>query len=227
MAGGIIMNMRRQVSLGLLIMLAVTVSAAGQERIPVGTFSSIAVRSGCRIVLRHGPSQQVTLRRGSLEFTSAATEDGTLVIEGHRHGSPRGYRAEVEIVTPVIEALSVDSGGTIESQPGFPPQQTIDVAVSNGGTIDIRSIAAARVNASVSQGGRIFTKPGQSLRASVEQGGIITWWGHPVVESSTRHGGVITEGDEADASKPLSDLSPEFALPPVPPIPPVPPVPPH
>jgi hypothetical protein len=127
-------------------------------------------------------------------------------------------------VTPGLAAVAVAEGGTIQSRGDFPPQPQIGIAVSQGGTIDIRSMAVANVTASVESGGRILTKPSTALSAKVEQGGVITYWGDAVVESSVRHGGAVVKGTPADADKSLAELGPEIA-PPVPPTLPVPPVP--
>jgi len=103
-------------------------------------------------------------------------------------------------------------------------QPEIRVGVSQGGTIDIRSMPVANVTASVYSGGRIFTQAEAALSAKVEQGGNVTYWGDPVVKSSVRFGGVVVKGTATDVDRPLADLGIE-GPPPVPPIPPVPAVP--
>jgi hypothetical protein len=103
-------------------------------------------------------------------------------------------------------------------------QPEIRVGVSQGGTIDIRSMPVANVMASVYSGGRIFSQAGAALSAQVEQGGNVTYWGDPVVESSVRFGGVVVKGTATDVDRPLADLGIE-GRPPEPPEPPIPPVP--
>src|SRR5215510_16501313 len=87
----------------------------------------------------------------------------------------------------------------------------LKAGVSQGGTIDIRSMLVDSVKASVEQGGSIFTTPQIALFASIEQGGNITYWGEPRVESSVKHGGDVTKGSADQINKPLSELKPSLA----------------
>jgi hypothetical protein len=90
-------------------------------------------------------------------------------------------------------------GGSLQTLGAFPDQQSIEAHVEQGGTIDIRSLAAGRVVASVYSGGRIFTNPGKVLDATVEWGGIVMYWGDVEdVRRSVRHGGVVTRGTAED-----------------------------
>ena len=173
----------------------------------------------------HGQSQGVTLLKGDPEQASITIrDDGRLVIDRCPTHCPRNHDFEVEVVTPALGAVAVAEGGTIQTRGEFPPQPEIGVAVSQGGTIDIRSMPVANVTASVYSGGRIFSRPGTALSANVEQGGNITYWGDAVVKSSVRYGGVVVRGTAADADKLLAELmGPEFVEP-IAPIPPVPPV---
>jgi hypothetical protein len=119
----------------------------------------------------------------------------------------------------------VSNGGTVQSRGAFPAQAAIEAGVEQGGTIDIRSIGADSVTASVDAGGRIFTHPGEKLAATVVSGGVITYWGDVRVQRSVRDGGVVAKGTPADARRPLTELNPPLpAIPPVPPVPPIPPV---
>jgi hypothetical protein len=119
-------------------------------------------------------------------------------------------------VTPHLSSVSVSNGGTVQTAGAFPVQTAIDVAVEQGGTIDVRSIVAGRVEASVSSGGRIFTTSRKALVATVESGGVVTYWGGVEdVKKSIRHGGVVTRGAAEDAEKPLSGFGTD--LPPLPP----------
>lgn len=197
---------------------------AAQTVVSVAPFSSVELHDGIRATLRHGPAQSVTLLKGSVEYTRFTVENGRrLVIKKCESPCPRGYRVEIELVTPDIDEIVVEHGGTIQSQGSFPAQPEIRVAVRNGGTIDIRSMVLDRVTASVEQGGGIFTMPQSFLSATIESGGIITYWGDARVEKSVRDGGVVKKGTAAEAEKPLSELSPPLTSP-IPPVPPVPPV---
>jgi beta-lactamase regulating signal transducer with metallopeptidase domain len=216
--------------LACLTFLLATVSAQAtpivlQPGVPLAaSFRSVEVRNGGKVNLIHGQSQRVTLLSGDPQLTAVTMrDDGRLVIDRCKERCPRGHDLEVEIVTPDLAALAVAEGGTIQSRGDFPSQPHIDATVSQGGTIDIRSMAVQSVTASVESGGRIFVAPATALSATIEQGGVITYWGDAVVKSSVQHGGVVARGAAADADKSLAELAPEV-LPPLPPIPPVPPV---
>jgi hypothetical protein len=212
----------------MLFLASLSVAAAPvamQPGVPLAaSFNSVELRNGGTVNLVHGRSRSVTLLKGDPEQASITIrDDGRLVIDRCPTRCPRNHDFEVEVVAPGLTEIAVAEGGTIQSLGDFPPESGIGVAVSQGGTIDVRSIPVANVTASVFSGGRIFTRPGTALWAEVEQGGIITYWGDAVVKSSVRHGGVIAKGTAADADKSLAELGPEL-LPPIPPIPPVPPV---
>ena len=191
----------------------------------LGRFSSVELHNGAKAILRYGPAQRVTLLKGSLNYTQVTARGDRLLIDKCRDRCPRGYELEIEIVAPYIDGISIVDGGTIAGWGSFPRQAEIRVAVSNGGTIDIRSMTVDSVAASVDQGGRILTKPHTAMIASVRHGGNITYWGDPQVISSVRDGGVVVRGAADEADKPLSDFdpSPPFS-PPVPPVSPIQPV---
>lgn len=219
--------------LTLVLAGASAVAAPGEQTaLPLaGTFNSIELRNGGKVRLRHGPAQRVMLVKGdpkSIELTISGK--GRLEIDHRLHG----HGLEIEITTPHVGELSVSNGGSIESAGPFPRQEELVVAVDQGGTIDIRSMAVDSVTASVNSGGRIFTRPRDNLSASVAGGGAITYWGDAHVTSSVPGRGVVTKGAAADSDKPLSDWSPQIAalpalspIPAVPPIPPTPPIPPR
>lgn len=202
--------------------VAVPPSIEAQTAVSVAPFRSVELHDGVHAILRYGPSPQVTLLKGSLDHTTfTITDQGRWVIDKCKGRCPRGYSVEIEIITPDIATIVVADGGSVESRGTFPRQAEIDVAVRQGGTIDIRSMDVDIVIASVEQGGRIFTKPQIAVSASVDNGGQITYWGDARVEQSVRHGGEIIKGREAEADKPLSELDPQVSIaPPVPPVPP-------
>ena len=215
---------------GLMLLLAslsvVATPAAKQSAVPLtASFDSVELRNGGDVHLVHGQSPRVTLLSGDPEQASITIrDDGRLVIDRCPTRCPNNRDFEVEVVMPALAAIAVAEGGTIQSRGEFPPQAGIGVAVSQGGTIDIRSMAVANVTASVYSGGRIFTRPGTTLSAGVEQGGIVTYWGDAVVKSSIAHGGVVIKGTQADAGKLLAELGPGL-LSPIPPTPPIAPIP--
>jgi hypothetical protein len=204
--------------------MPVPAPAAEQKVVQLAPFSSVELRDGGKVTIQYGPKQRVTLVKGSLNYTRVAIAGGgRLVIDKSKSHCPPGYDLEIEIVTAGIARISVADGGMIQSIGSFPGQAEIGVAVSQGGTIDIRSMAIDSVTASVEQGGRIFTGAQTAMFASVVSGGIVTYWGDARVRSSIRDGGVVTKGTAADAAKPLSELSsPPIAVPPIPALPAIP-----
>ena len=215
----------------LLISPAIRESTAHSESMPrlvgsqtvvqLGRFSSVELRNGGKVFVRHGATQRVTLLKGSPAYTQVTIAGGDrLVINKCRSKCPRGYELEVEIVTPDIAGISIADGGTIEVRGSFPHREEIKVAVSQGGTIDIRSLTVGSVTASVDQGGEILTKPQSAMVARVRQGGIIIYWGDVQVRSSVQQGGVVTKGTPDEANRPLSDFGPYLqSVPPTPPLP--------
>ena len=213
----------RILALMILSAVAFVSSSVAATAIPVGSFDSIALSDGGRVVVRYGPVQRVSMIQGDPSYTRVRVDDERLVIESSDGRCPRGYRLEIEVVTPRLTALSVSNGGTVQTAGAFPGVGSLSLAVENGGTVDARSIVADRVNAAVDQGGRIFTTARDSLRAAVDSGGVITYWGDVKdVRESVRHGGVVSRGAARDAAKALSDFDPDL-VPPVPPLPPLPP----
>ena len=209
----------------ILPMIALTSSGMAETIVPVGAFRSVELRNGGHVTVRHGQSHRVTVLTGDPRYARARINGDLLVID-KAPDCPRGYRLQVEVVTPELAAVSVSNGGILQVA-AFPAQAAIEARVEQGGMLDIRSMAVDAVDASVDSGGRIFTTPRQRLAGSVQSGGAITYWGNPRVEKSIRDGGVVTRGTAADATKPLSELGPDLsAIPPIPPVPPLPPLPP-
>jgi hypothetical protein len=216
----------------MLLLATLSLAAAPvttQPEVPLTTsFSAVELRNGGHVKLIYGQSQRVTLLAGDpRESAITIGDDGRLVIDRCPTRCEHRQDFEVEVVTPRVAAIAVAEGGTIESRSEFPRQPEIGVAVSQGGAIDIRSMAVGNVTASVFSGGRIFVRPEDALSATVEQGGVITYWGEAIVKSSVRRGGVVAKGKAADADKSLAELDPNLVrpIPPIPPIAPIPPTP--
>ena len=199
--------------LGIIVSVLTAASLSGKASaqgkvVQLPPFQSVEVPEGGHVVIRYGSTQRVTLVRGNLNYTRMrVTADGVLVISNCRHNC-RGYRSDVEIEMPGIRTLLMSNGGWIRTSGSFPRQGEIEVEVDNGGTIDIRSIAVDRVDASVDQGGRIFTVAGASLLATVTHGGVITYWGNPRVSRSILDGGVVQKGDAGELNASLENDGP-------------------
>ncbi len=207
-----------------LLTLLVALPVAAQIEIPVGYFESVELRHGGNVVVRQGPVQRVTMLSGDPRYSTVQLEGKRLVIE-NRGGHSRDYRLEVEVVTPELESIAVSNGGTMQTAGEF-SQARVEASVEQGGRLDIRSITADAVIASVDSGGGIFTNPRKTLDATVTSGGAVTYWGDPRVNKTVRDGGVVQRGKLEDARKPLPEMGKHRrVIAPQPPVPPVPPIP--
>ena len=202
---------------GMVIAAAVTLllgsygvtsaSRPAQTPLQLAPFSVIESLSSGHVVLRPGSSHRVTLLKGSLEYTRVTVTDrGVLQIEKCYLKCPRGYELELEVLVPSLARISLSNGGRIESVGTFRRQAELSVTVAHGGMVDVRSMVADRVTATVEQGGRILTVPQSTLLAMVTQGGAITYWGNGQVKSSIEHGGVVNKGTARELNLPLAEI---------------------
>jgi hypothetical protein len=192
------MRISRLLTIAILAAMVVASSASAQTDVPVARFRSVQLQNGGQVILRHGQTQRVRLVAGSLDCTQIRVDGGQqLRIDNHGGGAGCGRheRLQIEVVTPMLESVAVANGGTIRSVGDFPVQGEIEAAVEQGGGIDLRSMAADAVEASIQSGGRIFVSVRQTLTATVESGGIVKYWGDPRVRESVRNGGVVAKGD--------------------------------
>lgn len=195
------------ISLGILLFV-IAVPVTAQTAIRVASFRSVELHSGGEVILRHGSTQRVTVLKGDAECAKVTTDDaGRLVIEKYSAQCHRKYDLQVEVVAPQFAEVAVNDGGHINSVGEFPRQLEIRTAVRNGGSVDLRSIPADRVIASVAQGGRILVTSQTLLSASIADGGQIAYWGEPRIEKSIQHGGAINKGTDADLNGPGSQTS--------------------
>lgn len=171
-----------------------TIAIEAQTDIPVGHFRSVELNDGGVVEVLHGPTRRVTILTGDVRPGRVRVDGERLVISG-------GRAMRIKVVTPEISGAYVLNGGTLYTDGAFPAQAAIEARVEQGGTIDIRSIPAAAVTASVDSGGRIFTHPGETLAATIRSGGVVTYWGDVRVTKSIRDGGVVQRGTPADSGK--------------------------
>ena len=218
--------MRATALLALLLAATAAAPAAGQsDAVPLGQFRDVRSDGGAHVTIRHGAVRGLVVREGSLAVSRVALDGDRLEIERCPSRCPRGYRLEIELVTPELTSVAVENGGVVRTSGAFPAQERAAAAVASGGTVDIRSLSAAHVAAAVAQGGRILTRPRDELTASIVNGGVITYWGNARVRSSILHGGVVRPGAAADAERSVAELDPQPLAPlPAPPIPPAPPL---
>lgn len=184
---------------------------AAAQSIDLPKFKAVELKGGGgEVILRHGPSQRVTLLSGSTSITrlevpppvirrvgNSTTHNGgdTLVINACNGDCPRGYRPIVEIVSPYVSGIAASSGGKVIAQGEFPSQSSIGVAAMAGGEIDVRAMAARSVGAHASGGGVIRTRPLANLGASASAGGRILYSGSPTVGMHVGTGGSVTRAE--------------------------------
>jgi hypothetical protein len=170
-----------------------TPAFAGAD-VHVPAFSAIEAHSGAGVILRHGPTQRVTIIKGDLKTSRIEVKGNSLDIEGcQTWGGCWGYKLEVEIVSPDIQALDAHGGGSIRAEGNFPQQKQLNLQAHGGGAIDARTIPAENVNAEAHGGGAIRLKALVSLSANAHGGGAITYTGDPKhVQTSANGGGAIS-----------------------------------
>ena len=172
--------------------LALAVPAAAQTPVAVPAFDSIELRGGGHVTIRHGARQRVTLVRGNTEMTQFRVDrNGQLTIQACVRRC-RNYDLRIEIVTPEVDAAAIHGGGAIRTEGSFPGQSSLAVAINGGGAIDVRSVAARNVAASIRGGGVIRTDARDSLAASINGGGAITYLGNPTTTVSINGGGTVS-----------------------------------
>ena len=215
-----------RVSALLLSLAALAVGpASAQPAVAPGpaSFTSIELRGGGTVTVRHGPTRQVAVRSEN-PGRPLRIEGNQLLIDRCTAPCRRGHRIDVEIVTPELSRVAISDGGRlVVIGDDFPRQASIAASVSSGGLIDIRSVEAGRVSAAIEHGGGILARPERELVANIAHGGNVTYWGDPTVRSSVVRGGAVQRGDEADLRRPLAALDQGHAPPPVAPLRPLPP----
>lgn len=179
----------------LLPLAVAAVPAVAAEVVPVPAFKSVQLRGGGSVVVRPGP-QSVTIVAGSTQFTSLRVDHrGQLRIDACNERCPRNYDLRIEIRSPQVPDLAINGGGSIAAAPGFAPQGQLSAAISGGGQIDVRAVAASNVSAAVNGGGEVLTGSSSSLSAAVNGGGEVRYAGTPHVSSVVNGGGRVVRGN--------------------------------
>ena len=187
----------KRVALAAPAILGLIASPVIAGAIPVGHFEQIALHGGGHVSVKHGATQSVTLLSGNPEYTKfSIRHGGELRIDACEGNCPDHYTVEVEIVTPELSGASIEGGGHIDAEGGFPQQHEFDAAVSGGSHIDMRAISAAEVDAAVNGGGHIQVTATKKLEAAVSGGGAITYDGDPEVEQAISGGGSVNRSSK-------------------------------
>ena len=147
----------------------------------------------------------MTLVQGDRRNVRLQVVNGRLTVDNCRSGCPHGARPRLVITMPAVDGLAVAHGGIVRTDGQFARQASLAAAVEQGGTLDIRAMTASNVAAAVDNGGRIFTRPLESLTASVTSGGNVTYWGARLARDP--HGGDPARRP-ADAERPWRNSGP-------------------
>jgi len=177
--------------------IALASPALAGQVIPVGPFNSVEASDGAHVTIRHGGAQQVTMVKGSTEFSRFEVRDGVLhLITCEGWHCPRNYSFDVDVVMPSINAIVASDGAAIEAQGSFPTQGNLSVKATDGGDIDARAIMAANVDAKASDGGNLKIHPRKSMQAHADDGGNIDYWGNPTVTRLVAEDGGNVHGED-------------------------------
>jgi hypothetical protein len=177
--------------LAALALAALASAAPAATPVDVAHFDSLALRGGGHVVVRHGTQQSVTLVSGDLATSRFTVDrDGSLRIDACVR-SCSGYRLEVEIVTPELDAIGVESGGAVRAEGAFPDRHALNLAVDGGGEIDATAMRADTVSAGISGGGAILTHVRAQLNAGINGGGSVRYRGDPAVNTGINGGGSV------------------------------------
>src|SRR5687768_18590851 len=99
----------RALAASIFLLAPIPVTTAVQ----VERFSSIELPKGGHVILRPSATQRVTLVRGSLDYTRLrVTDRGALIVDKCYRKCPRGYRLELEILSPNVSRISLANGGS-------------------------------------------------------------------------------------------------------------------
>lgn len=179
------------------VALAVSVPVLAAEPIALPHFDSVELNGGGEVTVVPGPVQRVTLLSGSTQFTSfRVVRGGKLEIATRCNAAcPQRYDLRIRVESPRVPDVAIKAGGAIVAGRGFAPQREIGAAISAGGTIDLRAVAADSVSAAINAGGDIYVRPRLSLSAAVNAGGDVHYWGNPSVSMAVRNGGTVRRDD--------------------------------
>ena len=169
--------------------------AAAQTPLIVPAFHSINLRGGGHVRVRHGARQSVTLVSGNTEMTRfSVRRDGKLEIDACVRSCSH-YDLEIEIVTPDLDGVGVEGGGSILAEGAFPDRDQLALGVDGGGRIDMTAIRARSVAAGIQGGGAILASARERLVAAIQGGGSVRYRGDPHVTSGINGGGSVSPID--------------------------------
>ena len=166
--------------------------ARAEQAIAVPHFDSVGLNGGGTVTIVPSNVQRVVLRNGNAAYTRLSVKKGgSLQIETCHARCPHGYRMDLVIETPNLDAVAVSNGGLLRFGSSFTAQREISVAVSQGGMMDLRALPVTNVLAAVNRGGSIELGSPRLLSAAVVSGGLVRYRGNPQVSTAVSDGGSV------------------------------------
>lgn len=174
--------------------LLLSAAAFAGSDVSVPHFTDLRAHSGANVKLVYGPTQRVTVIKGDLSKGHIEVKDGrTLDIAACSGFCWGDHRLDVEVVTPRVESVGVDSGADVKASGNFPKQPHLSVHASSGGDVDVKAIPAESVDANANSGGDAYVQALSTLNANANSGGDVHYSGHPAhVNSQSNSGGGVS-----------------------------------
>jgi len=171
--------------------------APASETRDVPTFDSVSLAGASDVDVGVGGEQKVVVHADDnlLEVITTEVEDGTLVVS-QTESFDSAARTRVEVTVPSLEALLLGGAGdlTVDGDGierlavkltgagtlrGSGSAGRLDLLLSGAGHIELESLAADDVNATLSGAGNIVVNVTRALDAKVSGVGTIAYAGDP------------------------------------------------
>ena len=179
------------------VALAVSVPVLAAEPIALPHFDLVELNGGGEVTVVPGPVQRVTLLSGSTQFTSfRVVRGGKLEIATRCNAAcPQRYDLRIRVESPRVPDVAIKAGGAIVAGRGFAPQREIGAAISAGGTIDLRAVAADSWYRRRSMPARHLRPPAAKPVRGGQRRRRRSLSGNPSVSMAVRNGGTVRRDD--------------------------------
>jgi|SRR5581483_5583075 len=189
-------------SMALAALMAAGLFAGGASAdttVPVGKFHAISIEGMGRVTFVHGDTQRVVLKAGDTTNTQIYVKDGNLVFKscpnkgwfGWNDSCPEGYRLDVLVTTPGLDAVEIDGSGKIDADAGFPQQARLDVEINGSGSVDLTNMPAANSSVAIHGSGKVRLTAHNKLDVEIAGSGEVIYGGSPAVSQTILGSGVV------------------------------------
>lgn len=160
------------------------------KEISVEQFQKVDIDGGGNIFFHFSPSPRVVFRtnKSCENDLRAVISENTLNIKS---SNPSDCIVDIHIYTSTIEEISLNGGGKVIIQKGFPSLEEFTANLQGGGNLDLTEIEIDSLFADIDGGGTIKAHVVEFLRARTSGGGEIFYRGNPKVESNFAGGGAV------------------------------------